>query len=32
MNESRHISDGKSIHLDTVDDLELWLLGTETRI
>ena len=31
MNETRHISDGKSIHLDTVDDLELWLLGTETR-
>jgi hypothetical protein len=31
MNQTRHISDGKSLHLDTVDDLELWLLGTETR-
>ncbi len=31
MKERNHISNGKSIHLDTVDDLELWLLGIETR-
>ncbi len=31
MQKLAHISNGKSIHLDTFDELELWLLGTETR-
>lgn len=31
MKSTTNISGEKSIHLDTVDDLELWLLGTETR-